>query len=264
MDAICALSQLERLELNAAPAGGWKAAQLLHLPRSLHSLSLLLPDREVVAYILPEWLQAVSLSSDPKLSTLSIMCYNSPVVNTTNLKDISSYLRNITSLTLGGCTRLTDGDVLHAVKSCSPHLRHLALEGISSLTRDFYTQAAPFLQSLESLRTSHPERRIKDTSEYYDGLSVLVNSCPRFNSFTQYLSGDTERGLHPEVNVGFIKALVKSAGRRLVRFEVSGLSMASESIAELCVGAKGLEQLVLPVGMADLVRFLAPEQYLQY
>lgn len=262
LEAICHLTKLERLELNATPAGGWRAEQLLQLPHSLRTLSLLLPNRDVVSYSLPGWL--ANLPSDKsarQLRSLSIICLESPILNYTNLRDILPGLSSLTSFTLNGCTRLSDDDVLLALKSCG-QLRHLALEAVS-ISTDFYRKAARHLPHLESLRTRHPGRRgpkqVSHYEAYYDGLTELVTSCPKFKSFTHYLSGDTERGWHPAVAPSFVEALVKSCGDRLVRFEVSGLSMAFESVREICVGARKVHQLVLPVATSDLVRGLSPQ-----
>lgn len=250
MDAICALPSLEKLELNATPAGGWSAAQILNLPRSVKSLSLLLPDREVISNTLPRWLA----SEDPSpiaLASLSIICLDSPVLNGHSLQAISQGLSSLTSLTLIGCNKLRDEDVLQAIKRCG-QLRHLAIEAVP-ISSGFYEHAAPFLPYLESLRTSHPGRRDPHINEYYAGLAHLVESCSQFKSFTHYLSGDTARGYHPQVSPKFINALVQHAGERMVRFEISGLSMALESVQDICLRCRNIEQLVVPVSLADMV-----------
>jgi len=250
MDAICALPDLEKLELNASPAGGWSASQILNLPRSLKSLSLLLPDREVISNTLPRWLT----SEEPSriaLASMSIICLDSPVVNGHSLQAISLGMTSLTSLTLIGCNKLRDEDILQAIKRCG-RLRHLAIEAVA-ISSGFYEHAAPFLPYLESLRTSHPGRRDPHIDEYYAGLVHLVEVCPRFKSFTHYLSGDTARGYHPQVSPKFINALVQHAGERMVRFEISGLSMALESVQDICLRCRNIEQLVVPVSLADMV-----------
>lgn len=251
MDAICALPRLEKLELNATPAGGWSATQILNLPRTIKSLSLLLPDREVISNTLPRWLA----SGEPTpiaLASLSIICLDSPVINGHSLHAISLGMSSLTSLTLIGCNKLRDDDILQAIKRCG-ELRHLAIEAVP-ISSGFYEHAASYLPYLESLRTSHPGRRDSHIAEYYSGLSHLVETCPRFNSFTHYLSGDTARGYHPQVSPRFINALVQHAGQRLVRFEISGLSMALESVQNICMRCRNIEQLVVPVSLADMVR----------
>jgi hypothetical protein len=268
-EAICQLGQLERLELNATPAGGWKAEQILQLPRSLQVLTLLLPDREVVSYYLPQWLRkrherAINCASEDArqdrlktpLRQLSIVCLESPVVNTTTLADLAQAgVSGLTSFTLHGCTRLSDGDVLNFLKS-APHIRHLALEAVS-VSPTFYISAAPLLPNLESLRTSHPGRKSQRTDDYYQGLSELVAACERtFTSFTHYLSGDTERGRHPEVPHWFLTHLVQSCRATLTKIEISGLSLQAISVRDICMTAKELQQLVLPVDARDLVSSL--------
>ena len=252
LDAICQLPQLEKLELNATPAGGWRAEQLLSLPITIKSLSLLLPNRDVISYSLPDWLQAQSRGATSGLRSLSIICLESPIVNHTTLAELSPYFSSLTSLTLSGCTRVGDDDVLLALRSCK-QLKHLALEAVS-ISVDFYGKAAPLIPNLLSLRTRHPGRRHPKQATYYTGLSQLVAACPPFQSFTHYLSGDTERGWHPEVAPDFVQTLVKTCGDRLIRFEVSGLSMSLESVREICFGARKLRQLVVPVPDSDLVR----------
>ena len=251
LDAICALEQLEALEFNASPAGDWRPEQLLSLPPRLKSLSLVLPDREVISTALPQWLCTL----DPQartLQSLSIICRTSPVLNSTTLHTITNAgLSSLTSFTLLGCKKLNDDDVLHALKGCG-NLKHLALEAIS-ISSTFYLHLAGTLPHLESLRTSHPGRRDIHINAYYQGLTLLVESCPKFKSFTHYLSGNTERGFHPPVCADFVSALVKSCGSRLERFEISGLSLGLESIRDLCMGARDIEQLVLPVLTTDIV-----------
>lgn len=253
LDAICQLPQLEKLELNATPAGGWAAEQLLSLPSTIKSLSLLLPNRDVISYSLPGWLEARRQGSVPGLRNLSIICLESPVVNHTTLAELSPHFSSLTSLTLSGCTRVGDDDVLLALRSCK-QLKHLALEAVS-ISVDFYSKAAPLVPDLLSLRTRHPGRRHPKQATYYEGLSQLVAACPRFQSFTHYLSGDTERGWHPEVAPDFVQRLVNTCGDRLIRFEVSGLSMSLESVREICFGARKLRQLVVPVPDSDLNEF---------
>lgn len=273
-EAICALDQLERLELNAAPAGGWRAEQIAHLPLSLCGLTLLLPDREVAAYHLPRWLAkrhdirsrqmqqaqhdtailaSASRSLKP-LKQLSIICMESPVINSTTLAEIARPgLAGLTSFTLHGCIRLSDTDVLDLLKGTS-HLQHLALEAVS-VSPSFYSAAAPLLSpSLQSLRTSHPGRKSQATDTYYRGLMDLVTACAgTLSSFTHYLSGDTERGRHPEVPHTFLSHLVQSCRETLVKLEISGLSMQAISVRDICLTAKKLEHLVLPIDMRDLV-----------
>lgn len=267
-EAICQLDKLERLELNATPAGGWRADQVVRLPLSLQSLTLLLPDREVVAYHLPRWLakrherkQAIaddrsSSHVDAPLRQLSIICMESPIVNTTTLAEIGRPgLAGLTSFTLHGCIRLSDVDVLDFLKR-TPQLRHLALEAVS-ISPGFYSEAAPYLSRLESLRTSHPGRKSQATDAYYAGLLALVTAAQgTLRSFTHYLSGDTERGRHPEVPHAFLAHLVQSCKETLVKLEISGLSMQPISVRDICLTAKKLEHLVLPVDMRDLVRGL--------
>ena len=194
-------------------------------------------------------------SSTRTLQSLSIMCRASAVVNSITLQNITSGLSSLTSFTLIGCTKLNDDDVLRALKSCG-QLKHLAIEAVS-IKPGFYRKAAPFLSHLESLRTSHPDRRnhqSQSAEEYYQGLTELVQSCPNFNSFTHYLSGGTERGFYPSISPAFVLALVKSCGNRLVRFEISGLSIPFDSVRNLCLMAKHLQQLVLPISIGDIVR----------
>ena len=173
------------------------------------------------------------------------------MLNSTTLKDISIGLSRLTSLTLHGCPKLRDADILHAIKACGP-LEHLSLEAMT-VSSTFWSEATPLLPHLKRLRTSHPGRRAIRLDQYYGGLTLLVQSCPHFESFTHYLTGDAERGLHPSVDASFISALVHSAGRRLLRFEVSGLCVSFESAQELFLGARNLEQLVIPIYTINLL-----------
>lgn len=255
MEAICSLKSLKRLEINATPAGEWRPEQLLELPHSLQSLTLLLPQREVVAYSLPEWLRRVA--SDPSVSglkTLAIICFQSSVVRSTNLRDIAQSLASVTSLTLHGCNKLSDDDLLFTIKRCG-NLQHLSLENVS-ISSNFYTAAAPHVPQLQSLRTNHPGRKAQNQAEYYAGLTTLVQACSKFEAFTHYLSGDTERGLHPQVPSSFIDAFLDSCASRLKKFEINGLSMSIESIRSVCMRASAIQQLVVPISAEELVRIL--------
>lgn len=253
LDAICVLPRLLRLELNATPGDEWHPEQLTRLPIQLRRLSLLLPDREIVAYSLPQWLTRLDEQNQRSLRNLSIICRNSTVVNSTTLKDISKGLSSVTSLTLHGCAKIRDEDVLHAIKSCG-QLTHLSLEGMN-ISHNFWRDAAKVLPAVKSLRTNHPGRRTPSIKEYYDGLTLLVQSCSDFESFTHYLSGDAERGIHPQVDPDFVTELVKHTGRKLIRFEISGLSMSFSSTQQLCLGCRNIEQLVIPIRSTDMVRF---------
>lgn len=252
LDAICSLKQLERLEINATTAGEWKPEQLLRLPRSLQSLTLLLPQREVVSYALPQLLESMyNDASCPGLSNLALVCFQSSVVNSTNLKDIARSLSSITSFTLHGCNKLSDEDLLSVIKHCG-RLTHLSLENVS-VSSSFFRDAAPHLSKLESLRTSHPGRKSPHQQQYYESLGTLVQACPAFKSFTHYLSGDAERGMHPVVPPTFIKIMLDSCGDSLRKFEINGLSLFFESIRDICFRARGLHQLVVPIGADDFV-----------
>lgn len=236
--------------MNGDAGGDWRSGQLIGLPSTLRSLTLLLPDRDVVHYALPRWLRQHSFPE--LLSSLSIVCLNSPIVNPLALSEMRPGLGALTSLTLHGCTKLSDSDVIATIQSCG-HLTHLALEAVS-ISVHFYRLAAPYLPHLKSLRTSHPGRKNSQAGIYYDSLSFLVGTCPHFESFTHYLSGDTERGLHPTVSPEFVQHLVHHRGDRLVRFEVSGLSMTFDNVRDLCYGTPRISQLVIPVASQDLVR----------
>lgn len=252
LDAICSLKELKRLEINATTAGEWRPEQLLRLPRSLESLTLLLPQREVISYALPQWLQNVkSDPAVPGLANLAVICFQSTVVNSTNLRELSSFLGSVTSFTLHGCNKLSDDDLLFAIKHCGT-IRHLSFENVS-ISPDFYAAAAPFLPELESLRTSHPGRKTASQAKYYESLGILVQSCRRFNSFTHYLSGDTERGIHSQVPTSFIDVLLNSCNANLRKFGINGLSLSTDSIRSICFRARRLEQLVVPIGIDDLV-----------
>jgi hypothetical protein len=253
LDAICDLPKLERLEINATPAGEWRAEQLLRLPITLKTLTLLLPEREIISYTLPEWLKSLARHSSDStgLSTLSLVCFQSTVVNPTNFRDIAVYLPRLTSLTLHGCSKLSDDDILFAIKHCGK-ISHLSLETVG-ISADFYTLASPYLPHLTSLRTSHPGRKSLRQQAYYDGLTTLVQACPNFQSFTHYLSGDSERGMHPQVPTLFIERLIECCGTRLRKFEINGLSLSQSAIKSVCFGTSCLEDLVIPVSAEDIV-----------
>jgi hypothetical protein len=225
---------------------------LLLLPHSLKSLTLLLPQREVISYALPQWLETqASQPNNLNLSSLAIICFQSSVVNSTNLRDVSKFLGSITSFTLHGCNKLSDNDLLSAIKRCGK-LKHLSLENVS-VSPSFYASAALLLPHLESLRANHPGRKSQRQDEYYESLGILIQACPNFKSFTHYLSGDTERGVHPSVPYTFINVLLDSCGGRLKRLEINGLSLSTGSIRDICFRARNLEQLVIPVGLDELV-----------
>lgn len=187
------------------------------------------------------------------LSNLALICFQSSVVNSTNLRDIAKSLGSITSLTLHGCNKLSDEDFLFAIKHCG-ELKHLSLENVS-ISSSFYADAAPYLPKLESLRTSHPGRKSPHQQQYYESLGTLVQACPAFTSFTHYLSGDTERGMHPLVPDSFVKILLDSCCNRLKKFEINGLSLSLDAIRDICFRARGLKQLVIPIGNDDTVSF---------
>lgn len=274
MEAICALTKLEKLELNATPAGEWEAKQLLRLPTSLQSLILLLPDREVLQDALPAWLDsrargAKDASGDnlegqaPSLQSLSIICLESPILKSSSFASLysSSQLASLTSFTLHGCTRLSDADILSLLQTCASSLTHLALEAVS-ISVEFYTSLAGKVPRLESLRTSHPgkKKRDEEVAAYYAGLGALVQRCPRFRSFTHYLSGDTSRGLHPAVSPHFMAQLLET-NPALERFEISGLSMSLDCVFALCLRSsvqQNLTALVVPVA-ADYFQTFADE-----
>lgn len=216
---------------------------------------LLLPQREIISYILPKWLE--SRASDPAaagFSNLSIICFQSSVVNSTNLRDFARSLGTVTSLTLHGCNKLADDDLIFCVKNCGT-LKHLSLENVS-ISPDFYATAAPHLSHLQSLRTSHPGRKTARQAEYYESLGILVQSCPSFHAFTHYLSGDTERGIYPQVPDSFLNRLLDSCGSRLTKFEINGLSLSSDSVRTISFKARNLEQLVIPIALEDVVSML--------
>lgn len=246
------MPNLGRLEINATSAGEWRPEQLLNLPRTLKSLTLLLPQREIISYTLPEWLRAVGQdASATGLSNLAIICFQSSVVNSTNLRDVAQSLRSVTSLTLHGCNKVSDDDLLYTIKHCGK-LKHLSLENVS-ISSTFYATATPHLRHLQSLRTSHPGRKARNQAEYYESLGVLVQACPAFASFTHYLSGDTERGLHPQVPDSFIDILLDSRASKLEKFEINGLSLTTEKIRDICFRARDMRQLVIPISVEDLV-----------
>lgn len=251
MKAIVAeLPSLEYLEINGSHGSEWDPAHLLRLPQTLRSLVILLPERDIVSDILPEWLATLTPNVSA-LSKLSLISFQSSVLNSTTIWEIGKSLGSITNLTIHGCTKMTDAAMLFALKNCG-QLEHLSLES-AGISDTFFADAVPYLRHLKSLRTNHPGRRWGKGDGHYQSLTKLVKNCPHLCSFTHYLSGDAERGLHPPVSSSFLTALLDTCGQRLARLELSGLNVALDDARSIFFRARNLEHLVLPIERGDLV-----------
>lgn len=241
---------MKRLEFNAhtdLSPGSWTPELLLKLPPQLTSLSLILPDRKV-ASILPTLLANQSKS----LSSLTILCRESPAINDTVLYHIIPIFANpssdtrLTSLALAGCSKLTHAPLLELFKSL-PHLQHLALES-NGIAPNSYSLFAPYLTNLISIKLTHPGPRHSSLNQFYPSLTELIRHTLQLESFTLYHSGTTGSEDWPIVEKGFVKVLVEAVGDRLRKFECSGVLMSISTVEALALGAKDLRELVIHLG----------------
>lgn len=211
------------------------------------SLSLILPDRKV-ASILPSLISNQSKS----LSSLTILCRESPAISDTVLYHIIPIFSNsssdtrLTSLALAGCSKLTHAPLLELFKYL-PHLRHLALES-NGIAPNSYSLFAPHLTNLISLKLTHPGPRHSTLNQFYPSLTELVRHTSRLESLTLYHSGTTGSEDWPVVEKDFVEILVEAVGVRLRKFECSGVLMSVATLEVLASGAKGLKELVVHLG----------------
>ncbi|GAA6013248.1 hypothetical protein JCM8202_003081 [Rhodotorula sphaerocarpa] len=271
--AIRRMPRLEVFELNAhtnLSPGSWSAHNLLGL-RPLRSLSLILPDRNV-ATILPQFFEAQTRQAPegiPRLEEFSVLCRESPVINSSVVRAITPALAstNLRSLALAGCSKLGGAPLLELL-SRLPDLSHLALEACQ-LEPTFYTQAALFLRQLRSIKLTHPGPRHPALSAFFPAVESLLADLPHLSAFTLYYSGAATDGRRdwPTLPDDFVRNVTASNGARLRKFEVSGILTSVTAIETLAAGARELRNLVLHLGddfdLARLMSAFAPLPHLR-
>ncbi|BGP38149.1 hypothetical protein JCM10449v2_002076 [Rhodotorula kratochvilovae] len=271
-EAIKRLPRLRSFECNAhtnLSPGSWDAEHFLDLP-PLQSLSLMLPDRKV-ANILPAFLEKQKALAPTAtfrtgegdvllLEELSILCRESTVINDRVVLALAPALANshLTSLALAGCAKLTGAPLL-AILPTLPRLRHLALEACA-LDPSFFPLAAPHLSQLRSLKLTHPGPRHPSLAAFFPALEALLDCTEALTAFTLYHSGASATGSRewPVLPTEFVQHIAGTVGRRLRKFEVSGVLVGVEAVECLASEARELRNLVLHLGQEfDLARLTA-------
>ncbi|BGP14038.1 hypothetical protein JCM10213v2_001976 [Rhodosporidiobolus nylandii] len=260
--AITTLPRLRHFELNAhtnLSPGSWDADWLLQL-RPLQSLSLILPDRNI-ASILPSFLDkqrqiaSQSTFASPSdetllLEELSVLCRESTVINDRVVAALAPALAgsNLRSLALAGCTKLTGEPLLTLLRDV-PHLRNLALEACN-IDPSFFVLAAPSLAQLNSLKLTHPGPRHPTLPAFFPALEALLSQTPNLTAFTLYHSGASSTGRRNWATVPehFVRHLTVAVGRKLRKFEISGVLISVDAVEVLASGSRELRNLVLHLG----------------
>ncbi|GJN88372.1 hypothetical protein Rhopal_001338-T1 [Rhodotorula paludigena] len=280
-EEIVRLPRLQSFECNAhtnLSPGSWDADYFLSLP-PLQSLSLILPDRNI-ANILPRFLErqkarafeATWFSSDEAvmlLEELSILCRESTVINDRTVDALGPALAGsrLRSLAFAGCAKLTGAPLLRLVPSL-PHLRHLALEACN-LHPSFYTDVAPSLSALESLKLTHPGPAHPTLPAFFPALETLLSSTHNLTAFTLYHSGAASTGRRewPVLSTAFVQHVAHTVGPRLRKFEVSGVLVGVDAVEILANEARNLRNLVLHLGhdfdLPSLTAAFAPLSHLR-
>lgn len=207
--------KLRRLEL-AGDARLWTTSTLLqHIPLTIQSLSLILPERATlrglveIAAKLSEG-SAVGTSNDSMselvesdsdgatgLQSLSILCQHSPHLTDAILMALAPHLKLLRRLSLAGCRAVTGRGIEAVLRSASGNGRgvtDLAMEGLNVQAEDV-SLLHPYASSLRLLSLTYPRSSSSSGSrslyasslnQFYDDFATLIEKSENLQEVTHY------------------------------------------------------------------------------
>ena len=161
----------------------WEPKLLVsHLPRTVETLSLIMPSREVVNELVH-----IAKHLDNCLFSLQLLCMNSAVVTDGLLCDLAPHVPRLSRLSLVGCKRVHGPGVRALVNK---PIRDLSLESVA-LDVGVLATLAPDVVHLRRL-TLTPPRHVRDMKSFYDEASVLIDACNALECLTLYARGGSK------------------------------------------------------------------------
>lgn len=252
LDAIRRCPGVRELEMGGS-SSSWTPELLLDVRSPLTALSLILPDRPVLALV-PEIIARL-----PLLRDLSILCLNATqfVAKDAHALSLAVTARPMRSLALTGLSRITD-DGIYNLLSSMRDLRHLALEACN-VTPTLWTRLAArnLLPHLRGLRTTHPGARHEAAALFWPSIEALVEASIELDSLCVYASGQAvgSNGKRSwTVLPGSLSvALANRRGRPLRRLEIHSI-LCPLAVLEDIGSVPSLEDLTIHLYEKDMVR----------
>nr|GAT46998.1 predicted protein [Mycena chlorophos] len=248
LQVLSACDALRELEINGRSAGRYDP-RLLASFRQIEKLSLIMPVLDVVRQ-LPRLVQTATLSS------LTLICKMSPLVNDALLKEIAPHLCYLQQLSLIGCPAVTYRGVFAVLRQNTIGIRSLSLEALPAKFNIVAFAAActsasqSVVSHLRSLTLSIP------SSTWLAHILSLLDPAP-LEAINLYAAQNfrIQLTLDDAAYIAFWDGIVTRHAQRLQRVSVHRMLMPLSAIRKICASCLALKQLFVVVGPEDLDEF---------